>query len=183
MLWDSPVATTKSSACRAAASSTLLQHIREHNPSRVWNQDYPGKVCFVYRFLLLRLRELSSCHKCFSSPWRFVVKQDTIGSEHFVTFAVISRHPIGIYLGSSIGAAWFKGGQLVLGWLSTTEHFTCGCLIEPFWKTRTPDSFKNADCTKTIHITCIFGHIKTNPHVTLSSKIVNLIRFDIENHV
>ncbi len=45
------------------------------------------------------------------------------------------------------------------------------------------NGFENTDRAKTCDIAGVFGHVKTDTYMTLSSQVIDLIRFDVVNHI
>lgn len=112
-----------------------------------------------------------------------MIEEDTIGGKQVVPFAVITGDPVGVNLGSGIGAAWFERSCLGLRRFGSTKHFAGGSLVESLWKPAATNGFENPDRPQPGYIAGVFGHIETHADVALGSKVEDLVGFDVIDHV
>ncbi len=107
-----------------------------------------------------------------------MVEENAVAGIHPVGFAVVDSDPVGVKLGSGVGAAWAEGGGLLLGGLlDLTEEFTCGGLVEAgfFLQFQKADSLQKAQGSQAIHVGGVFRHFKTDCHVGLCPQVVHLV--------
>src|ERR1017187_7272247 len=55
-------------------------------------------------------------NKCFTSPGRFMIKQDTVTGKNIICFPVVNYYPIAVKFCDSIWRAWIKGSGFRLGY-------------------------------------------------------------------
>src|SRR5580692_4803354 len=49
-----------------------------------------------------------------SSPWAFMIEENSVGGKHAVRFAIVHSHPMTVYLGCTVGTARMKWCIFVL---------------------------------------------------------------------
>src|SRR6266566_2515012 len=108
----------------------LLQH--QVHGSHVVGSMAPVPPCFkISKSQLARQTKLDlrrsprdlSRHKFKTTPWAFVVEEQTAATKHSVSLAVVPCQFKAGHFTDSIRTAWMKGGGLFLGYLSNlSEH-------------------------------------------------------------
>src|ERR1043166_2467839 len=108
-----------------------------------------------------------------------MVEQKPVTDEQIVAISIIDGHPIGIDLRCCIGALRMKSSILILRRRRAAKHFAAGRLIKASFYPAAANRLQQASCAQTRDVARILRHIKTDPNVALSAKIINLVRLDI----
>jgi len=113
-----------------------------------------------------------------------VVEQHAVAGVHAIRLAVINSYPVGVQLRNAVGAAGIEGGGFLLwGFLNKAIQLTGAGLINAgfFSEPEHPHRFKDAQRPESIAVGGVLRGLKTDSHVTLGTKVINLIRLHLLN--
>ncbi len=138
--------------------------------------DIPQRYAFLKPKLNAsrRPRDLS-CDERFTSPRRFVIKANCIASEQTKTIAIDANHIRRKRLGYAVGRNGIERRVLIL-WLliGMTKHFTTASMQELRQRVEVPNDLKQSQRSHRSKFAGRFWDLKTSPHVTLASQMVDL---------
>ncbi len=118
--------------------------------------------------------------KGFAAARGFVVEEDAIGGVHAVALAVVHGNPVGIHFRGAVGASRPEGGGFGLrDFLDLAIHLGAGGLVETGFNAGLPQRFEDARGADAGDIARVFGDVETHAHMTLGSKVINLVRLQV----
>ena len=137
------------------------------------------------RDVLLSVADTGCCksnlasYKSFSPPFRFVVEKNTRATEHIVCFSILLHNPKAIELCNCVWRVRVKRSILILwNFFHLAVKLRRGSLINPasLFKSARSHSFQHSEYTRSINIGSKLRRIERDLHMTLCSKIINLVR-------
>ena len=114
-------------------------------------------------------------YESFAAARTLVVEQDTVAGEELMAFAINARHPVGINLCYSVGAARLKRSGFALRGRRGAKHFRARSLVKSSFAAAAANRLKKACGSRASNIAGVFRHIETDTHVALRSEMVNLV--------
>ena len=122
--------------------------------------------------------------KVFAAALRLVVEQNTVAGKHSIRLTILSDHPKPILFRYRIRTVRMERRVLILRaflhlaiQLGGRRLINTAGLIQSGGMYR----FQNAKHTKGIHIACIFRRIEGHLHMALCSKVIYLVRLDLQD--
>ena len=112
-----------------------------------------------------------------------MVEQDTIDGKEAMSVPVIPNHPIGVYLCCAIRATRAKRSFFILRGRGVSEHLTRRSLVEACFDSAPPNGFEHPRRAEPRNVSGELRHVKADPNMALSAKVVNFVRFHIVNKV
>ena len=112
-----------------------------------------------------------------------VVEQNAAAAKNVVALAVVHRHPVGIQLGHTIGAARVERGRFLLrNRLHLAKHLRGGRLVEANLAVHQANGFQQIQRTHTGDLGRGAGLVKTHTHKTLRCQVVDLVGLHLLHH-
>ena len=107
-----------------------------------------------------------------------MIEQDSVTGIHPIALAVVHRDPVRIELGYPIRTAGIKLSALLLRcFLHQSIKLTCTGLVDACFicKAKDPYRFQDPQHAQSIAICGVLRTFKTNRHMALGSKVIDLI--------